>query len=103
MEKLPENTRAEKICLEWAEDFHQKKSPSDVGYWRSIALGFRNGTEINEDALAELKMQVSMRSEVSKNLAVSLKELGEDAISKRMQKSLLEVFEEAEFMKKILG
>lgn len=103
MKKLPKNSRAEKICLAWSADFKQRNQLEDAGFWHSIALGFSNGAEINDDAFETLTSEVLSRAKIGNDLAEILAKQNDNPTSKQLKDTLLELSREAGFVKSILG
>lgn len=96
MMKMPKNKRAASICNEWAEDFKQKKMFEEVGYWTGISLAFKAGTEINYDAITQLKDHLTLKLS-------GLEKMVEFSKGTEMEATIEEIFSETRFLIKALG
>ena len=103
MKTLPKNAKAAKICHSWAADFKQRNELEEAGFWHSISLGLESGAEINSDAFERLKADVSERAQSGKYLADILATQGDHSATNVIKDTLLELSQEAEFVKNILG
>ncbi|NLC10571.1 MAG: hypothetical protein GX782_11490 [Gammaproteobacteria bacterium] len=88
--EIEQNSKASKICKEFALDFKQRQMPNDVNYWDSLSEIYKRGGTISEAEINQLIAEIDARLQAAKMAAsgelgddkyiVSLVEIGNEAL-----------------------
>lgn len=69
---IERNSRAAKICKEWALDFKQRQMPEDVSYWERMRQVYKQGGSITEAEKQRLITELEARAETGQLAAAGI-------------------------------
>lgn len=90
--EIEQNSKASKICKEFALDFKQREMPEDVHYWDNLSEIYKRGGTISEAQAKQLAVEIDARLQAGRMAASG--ELGDD----KYIVSIIEISNEAQLL-----